>query len=597
VIAGQWRRYLGATLAMGLSNVFIFGVPIVSKHAIDTVVALDVGAGLPLLVGVVQWWGDADVVPYLWVSASAVLVLTAIGGGFHFLRGRWAAMASETIVQSVRNSLFRHMEQLPVSFHDSADAGDLVQRGSSDVETLRLFLSKDVVEIGRATLLLLCVTPVLFWLDTRLALVSLALIPCMTLFAYCFFARLKTVFQAADEAEADMTAVLQENLTGIRVVRAYARQQHEIEKFAVKNRLFRDRHYRLVGLMSWYWGIGDALSALQVGLVMLLGARWVGAGRLSVGTLFAFLAYEAMIILPLRQVGRVLTDTSKAIVALSRLNEILHEPAESRAATAPSTPARGQLEFAHVTFGYAPHRPVLHDVSFTIAAGETIAFVGPPGAGKSTLIRLLLRLYDYECGSIRLDGRELKSLDRQYVRHQVGAVLQEPFLYSKTIRENLRVGRSAASLADLDFAVQLAAVDDAIAAFSRGYDTLVGERGVTLSGGQRQRLALARALLRNPPILVLDDAFSAIDTATEHRILEALSRRRGRQTTIIIAHRLSSIQSADRIFVFEAGRLVEAGDHHSLAAQHGIYRRFCDIQAKLDTEIHQNVSPLNPESN
>ena len=595
VIEGQRLRYAGASLAMGLSNVFILGVPLVSKYAIDTVLASDLGVGVPLLAWLVQRWGGGDLMLYLWVSAAAALGLTAVGGIFHFLRGRWAAIASEAIVQRVRNHLFRHLEHLPASFHDRADTGDLVQRGSSDVETLRIFLSKDVVEIGRALLLIVCVTPVLLWLDLPLALVSLALIPFLTLFAYGFFSRLKTVFLAADEAEAEMTAVLQENLTGIRVVRAYARQDYEIEKFATKNRLFRDRHYRLVGLMSWYWGIGDTLNAIQIGLVMLLGAGWVGAGRISVGTLFAFLAYEAMIILPLRQMGRVLTDTSKAVVALHRLNEILYEPEECQAPVTPTTSAQGRLDFDHLTFGYTPYRPVLHDVSFAVAAGETIALVGPPGAGKSTLIRLLLRLYDYQHGSIRLDGRELKTLDRKYVRQQVGVVLQEPFLYSKTIRDNLLVGQADAVLADLDDAVQIAAIDDAIAAFAQGYDTRVGERGVTLSGGQRQRLALARALLRNSPILILDDAFSAVDSGTEHRILAALNQRRGRQTTIIIAHRLSSIQHADRILVFESGRLVQIGSHDQLAAQSGPYRRLCDIQATLDADIKRDVSPLKTE--
>jgi ATP-binding cassette subfamily B protein len=604
ITEGQRLYYVGAILAMGLSNLFMFGAPLVGKYAIDVVVNSDLGLGIAFLSWLANASGHGTMTTYLWLSAAATVALTGIGATCQFVRGRWAAMASEAIVRRVRNQLFDHLSYLPARFYDQMDTGDLVQRCSSDVETLRVFLAKDVVEIGRALLLIITVTPLLFWLDIQLAVVSLLLIPILMGFAYVFFSRLKALFLITEEADAAMTATLQENLTGIRVVRAFARQDYEIEKFAAKNQTFRTHQYRMTSLMGWYWGVSEALAMLQIGLVLFAGAQWVGHGRITVGTLFACLTYLTMILWPLKGLGRVLTDAGKAVVALNRINEILHKqeersaphPPVQRLARRPVQRSEGRLDVEHVTFGYRPNHPVLHDISFSVAPGETLALVGPPGAGKSTIVRLLLRLYDYELGSIRIDGVELHTLDRQDIRQQFGVVLQDPFLYSRTIRENLLVGRLDAAPGDLDTAIRQAAIDTDIRLFPSGDDTLVGERGITLSGGQRQRLALARALLHDPAILVLDDALSAVDTGTEQRILQTLERRHGHQTTIIIAHRLSSVMHADRILVLDAGHIVQAGSHETLAKQPGPYRNLCQIQGDLDMEIDRDIQRFNLET-
>lgn len=386
-----------------------------------------------------------------------------------------------------------------------------------------------------------------------------------------------------------MTATLQENLTGIRVVRAFARQQFEIEKFGARNARFRDLNHRLMRIMGVYWASQDFLCFSQIGLVLGFGAYGIATGSVSAGTVFAFMTYVAVVIWPLRQMARVLSDSGKAVVSLGRVNEVLGAQPEAAGHVPDVARASGRIEFQNVTFGYLPERDVLRNVSFTIAPGETLAIVGPPGCGKTTIVRLLLRLYDYTQGSIRLEGAELATLDRQYVRAQFGVVLQEPFLYSRTIGENLGVGRRNADHNHLIEATRAAAVHDAIAAFPAGYATMVGERGVTLSGGQRQRLALARALLRDPAILVLDDALSAVDTDTERRILDALSGRRGRATTIVIAHRLTSIRRADRILVLDAGRIVELGTHAELVRANGPYRRLCEIQGALEASIDNDL--------
>jgi ATP-binding cassette, subfamily B, bacterial len=591
ITRGQRLRYSYAIAAMAATNLFMFGAPLVGKYAIDVVVEQDFAHAAPLLMwGVTRLESGDPYVTYLWLSALAAVALTAVGGLCLYLRGRLAALASESIVRRLREAMYQRMHHLQARFYDTADTGDLVQRASSDVETLRVFLASDVVEIGRAIMLVACVTPVLFWMDSRLAWLSLCLMPVLTVGAYLFFSRVKVVFQVTDEAEAAMTATLQENLTGIRVVRAFARQAYEIDKFAARNAAFRDHNHRLIRLMGIYWSSSDLIAMSQVGIVLFAGAGFMRDGSMSVGTLFAFMTYVAMVIWPMRQLGRVLTDTGKAVVSLGRINEILNEPEESREVAPAAGRARGAIEVEHLDFAYEPGRPVLRDVNLRIAAGETVAFVGPPGSGKSTLIRMLLRLYDFDHGAIRLDGRDIRSVNRQWLRQQIGVVLQDPFLYSRSIRANLAVGRPNAPDHELIEACQEAAIHDSILSFPTGFEAMVGERGVTLSGGQRQRLALARALLKDPPVLVLDDSLSAVDTGTEATILAALKRRKGRQTTLIIAHRLSSVMHADRIVVLDEGRIVQQGPHAVLAAEPGPYRRLCEIQGALDASIRQDLA-------
>jgi ATP-binding cassette subfamily B protein len=593
ITAGQRLRYAASIVAMAASSLAMFGAPLVAKYAIDAVIDGDLGVGIPALAHAAARaavaFGSTDIVWYLALSAVAAVLVTMVGGCFLYLRGLTAAIASEAIVRRLREELYRHLHALQARFYDTADTGDLVQRCSSDVETLRVFLSSDVVEIGRAILLVLTVTPILFWMDPRLAWVSLSLLPFIFLGAFVFFTKVKALFQVTDEAEGELTAVLQENLTGIRVVRAFARQEFEIAKFAQRNAAFRDHNNRLIALMGKYWGTQDLFSQGQIALVLFTGALFVMDGSMTVGTLFAFLTYIGMIIWPIRQLGRVLTDSGKAVVALGRMNDILRESEESLEPAPRPGRADGAIEFKGVTFGYAADRPVLRDLSFSARAGETIALVGAPGSGKSTIIRLLLRLYPYSAGSITIDGQEIAGVSRQWLRSQIGVVLQDPFLYSRTVAQNLRVGRPDAPEEHLVQAARDAAIHDSIERLQEGYGALVGERGVTLSGGQRQRLALARALLKDPPVLVLDDSLSAVDTGTEARILAALKARKGRHTTIVIAHRLSSVRHADRILVLEEGRLVQHGDHATLIAQTGPYRRLCEIQGALDEQIQRDM--------
>ena len=599
ITRGQRARYLSAVLAMGVSNLFMLSSPLVGMYALDALSADDLGQGAPGLteaaLAIASVFGSTPVIAYLIASALAGVLVTALGGLFLYLRGRWAAIASEAIARKLRDALYERLHHLPASFFDTADTGDLVQRCSSDVETVRMFLSAQVVEIGRAVLLVAIMTPMLFWRDERLAMLSVCLMPVIVLGAVAFFTRVKRVFLEVDESEAAMTAVLQENLTGIRVVRAFARQDFEIKRFGERNAAFRDNYFRMNRLMGLYWGISDLFCMAQITIVLLAGGIFLAEGTITVGELFAFITLVGMVLWPVRHLGRVLTDTGKAMVALKRINHILETEEETQEPVPEIGRARGDLAFEDLTFGYEPKRFVLRDVSVTIPAGQTVGIVGAPGSGKSTLIRLLLRLYSFAQGRITLDGLDITQVDRKWLRAQVGVVLQDPFLYSRSIEENLRVARPGAPVQDLIDATRDAAIHQAIEDFPAGYDSLVGERGVTLSGGQRQRLALARALLKDPPVLVLDDSLSAVDTGTELAILAALRRRQGRHTTLVIAHRLSSVRDADRILVLDEGQLVQDGDHRTLAALPGPYRRLCEIQGALDQSIDADLQNANRE--
>ncbi|MCB9915163.1 MAG: ABC transporter ATP-binding protein [Planctomycetes bacterium] len=592
-----------------------FGVPLVTRAAIDGPLASLPRAPLAPPYATELWPAPApgllelalerrtflqevgarlglDAGGQLWLAGALLLALAGASGLCFYLRGRLAALASEGLVRRLRQAVHDHLNHLPTPWLDAADTGDLVQRCTSDVETVRTFLATQVIEIGRAALLVGLVTPVIFHLDFELACVALALLPVLVTSAFLFFRHIKALFQRMDEAEGRMTTVLQENLTAIRVVRAFGRQEHEREKFAAANAEFRDHHVRFIRLLGRFWSSSDVLTMSQLGLVLVVGAWRVREGALSLGTLAAFLEYEALIIWPVRQLGRVLAEAGKAVVSMRRLREVLDVAEESDlegAATAALPALRGALEVRDLGFGFAGGAAALDGISFRLDPGQTLALIGPPGAGKTTLVQLLLRLYDYERGSIRLDGHELRELPRRFVRRHFGVVLQEPFLYSRSVRANLVLGMPDVTEETLCESTRAAAVHEAILEFPGGYETEIGERGVTLSGGQRQRIALARALLKDPPILVLDDALSAVDTETESRILEALAARRGTRTTIIVAHRLSSVLHADLTLVLERGRIVQAGHHADLIRAEGPYRRLWEIQGALEAEIERDL--------
>ena len=594
LMQGERLRYGVAIGALLLASCFLYLVPIVSSVVLDVIISDNSPGASPFLSLALEWIGGRDLLrANLWIAIVLILSLTGLAGLFTYLRGRWSALASEKIIRRLRDRLYDQLQHLPCSYYDRAETGDLIQRCTSDVETVRQFLINQVVEIGRAVLMLLVPLPLMFAIDARMTGISLILILPIAGFSVVFFQKVRNRFEAVDKAEGRLTSALQENLTGIRVVRAFARQQYEIQKFSRRNGEHKDLDYRLYWLLAGFWSTSDLLCMAQIALVVFTGGSWLASGSLGVGSFFFFLSAVNMFLWPVRMMGRILTELGKATVAIGRIQDILGHARESIPATTatvePAAGVRGEIVFADVTFSHRDSTAALENVSFRVTPGSTLALLGPSGSGKSTIVNLLLRLYDPGRGVIEMDGRDIATLDRKEVRRQISVVMQEPFLYLKTIRENLAVGRPAATHEEIAEASVTASVHETILQFEHGYETLVGERGITLSGGQRQRVALARALLKEPVILILDDALSAVDTETESFILEALQSRRGRHTTIVIAHRLSTLMHADEILVFDRGRIIQRGTHNDLKEEPGLYRRIWKIQNAHEEQLRHDL--------
>lgn len=588
---GYRHVYIAAILSIGIAAAFGYTVPLVLRFTIDSVIGSEPAQIPAFLEGVFERLGGrAGLLNRIWISAAVIVVMTGGNGLFSFLSGRWKAVAAESTALSIRERLYDHLQHLSYRYHVQAETGDLIQRCTSDVETVRRFLAIQFVEIGRALFLVGVAVPIMLSLHVGLTLVSLPIIPIIFAFSFLFYRKVQTAFKASDEAEGRLSTTLQENLTGVRVVRAFARQAYETDKFEERNSEYRDITARLIRLLAGYWSFSDFLSMLQIGLILIAGTMLALQGRITIGTVVVFLTMEGMLLWPVRQMGRILADMGKASVAISRIDEILDTPREPLPADAKKPTIVGEIEFRNVSFSYDGTRRILDDVTFRVPAGTTVAILGPTGSGKSSLVHLLSRLYDYDTGSILIDGTELKEIDKKWIRRHVGIVLQEPFLYAKTIKDNIGIGRDdAARVAEAEIfeAARTASVHDVIEEFDHGYETLVGERGVTLSGGQKQRVAIARALITQSPILVFDDSLSAVDNETDAAIRRALAARTASATTFIISHRLTTLSSADLILVLEEGRIVESGTHTELLRRDGLYKRVWAIQNNLEAEMRR----------
>ena len=588
IMSGLRSIYLLAIISIALATFFNFMAPLVIRVTIDSVLG---GKPIDIPFGLSSWVGSFVTIPLLlrnlWLASLVLLILTLLTNTFTYLRGRFSAICAEEFSRRLRNMLYDHLQKLPFSWHSRVQTGDIVQRCTSDVDTVRRFFGMQLVQVGRGVLMIALVIPIMFSLSKPMARVSLIVVPIIISYSFIFYKRIQMLFKDQDEEEGYLTTVLEESMSGIRVVRAFARQDFETERFNRSADAYRGKSYRLIKTLAWYWSLSDMFSMLQIAIVLIYGTHLAIGGTITLGTLVVFMTYTGSMLWPIRELGRVLTDMGRAIVSLRRIREILETdqedlsgiyefPAEKR--------LKGKIEFDRVSFRYDESQLILKDIDLTIEPGETIAIIGATGAGKSTLVHLIPRLFDYDEGEIRIDGTPLKNIARQDIRHQIGMVLQEPFLYSRTLKENIAMAVKDASMELIEQVAEEAALTETIAEFEKGYETIVGEKGITLSGGQRQRTAIARALILDPPILILDDALSAVDSETEKIIQGHIRRRKGRATTIIITHRFTSLSIADRIIVMEHGKIVQMGSHSELIEQEGHYRDIWSIQHQLEQE-------------
>ena len=581
LVGANRHHFLSATVFVLLAVCASYAIPFVTSFTLDYVIRGD-ASGLRLPAFLLQWLdrlGGRDYfLSHLYLCAIALIAFTMLNGLFTFLRRREIAFASEGVAKTLRDQLYRHLEDVPYDYHKHVSTGDLVQRCTSDVNTVRRFISVQLMEIVRTVCMILVAILVMFSIHPVMALISMAMMPLLTLSSFLYFKYVRRYFTESDEAEGRLSTMLQENLTGIRVVRAFGQQRAELERFTKIDMEFRDKTYRLIRLLGYYWGCSDCAGYLQIALSLVAGVLFVVKGEFTLGNVTLFTTYTGMLTWPVRQLGRILADMGKATVSLGRLDEILSAPVETEPGRALKADLRGDIVFDHVCFGYDRYDDVLKDVSFTVHQGETIGILGSTGSGKSSLVQLLQRLYCVTAGKITINGTNINDIEHGHLRRNIGIVLQEPFLYSRTIRENIGIVRPDASLEEIQNAARIASVHDVIESFEQGYDTVVGERGVTLSGGQQQRIAIARTLMQQAQILIFDDSMSAVDTETDAAIRHALHSMRHDGITFLISHRITTLCEADRILVLEDGKLVQEGTHRQLMAEDGLYRRIAAIQ-------------------
>ncbi len=577
IIQGYRGLYITALVLMGFAAMLQTGRSLLLQYLIDDVLMAQVSGVLTVLLMV----------------AVGFILLALFQGMFTFIAGTFAARTGEGIAQRVRNYLYDHIQRLSFTYHDVTKTGDLIQRATSDVDTVRRFLAEEALGFGRILMIFTINLTALILIHWPLALISTIVVPFVIVTSIFFFRRVEKAYEAFQNQESKLSSRLQENLTGVRVVKAFARQDYERDKFEFENRekLRRGRYFMMHHAI--FWPATDILTAIQMLSGFAIAGILVMDGAITIGTYLAYVSILVWIIFPIRELGRMIVQVSTGLVSLERLTEVIKQDREylGQDEAPPVQNLSGDVVFENVEFEYVKGHPVLQGISFRARPGQRIALLGSTGSGKTSLVSLLPRFYKYTSGSIKLDGVELRDYPRYFLRQNIGIVEQEPFLFSRTIRENIAFGAGRdVSEEEVIAAAKAAAIHETILSFPEGYNTLIGEKGVTLSGGQKQRITLARTLVKDPRILILDDATSSVDTETESEIRDALNTLMEGRTSFIIAHRIQTVMDADLILVLDKGRIVQRGTHAELLNQDGIYRRIYEIQARIETELEEEIA-------
>ncbi|MDD6142216.1 MAG: ABC transporter ATP-binding protein [bacterium] len=523
----------------------------------------------------------------LWIMAIAVLCVAVVKvlSQYGFLA--FNTRASETLTKTMRDTLYTHIEHLPFSWHMKNHTGDIIQRCTSDIDTTRNFVAGQMTQLLRVLILVTLSMTFMFSMTPMLAVISLLPMPLIVWYSFRFQHKIGAGFKECDESEGRLSAMAQENLTGVRVVRAFGRERYERDRFEKHNEEYTGLWIRLARLMARFWSTADILSGMQIMLVVVFGVVFCLKGQMTSGEYIAFISYNAQLVWPIRMLGRMISDMSKAGVAIERIGYIIDSEVEKDCEGAVAPDMTGDIAFEHVSFAYEGFPQMLHDITFTMKAGTTLGILGGTGSGKSTLMLLLDRLYDLpeNSGRITIGGVDIATIQREHLRKNIGIVLQEPFLFSRTLKENLSITDEQLTLSDIREAARAACLDDTIEGFTKGYDTFVGERGVTLSGGQKQRAAIARMLTQHTPIMIFDDSLSAVDAETDAKIRTALEKRFGSASIILISHRITTLSKADQVIVLDRGRIAEMGTPAELEKAGGLYQRISEIQSLSAEEV------------